>query len=285
VGQPEPVGEYRRRSLAPYLRRREPVIVGLREDGLCRVRWRGRGGCPRRCLRRSRVLLQPVARRTGRCGDRWPRCSARIAVASCGRPNTTKSWRHRSALRLEALAVRPAACPFLTWSGLPRWSAHESSNSSVVRRAVGSCVSSDWRYSIQPRMNCGQAGTSGSGSVDSGRSPQSRGWCQQRSWPALSRCRRIPSRRRRTSSIKSWWESASSSSSVATIRKVYADPRSADVPPAHARTSAPNSGWRRSTPAHRSARRSWAAGPSSWVVRSSPHRWPGPPPFWSVLAA
>ena len=43
-------------------------------------------------------------------------------------------------------------------------------------------------------MNRGQSGTAIAGSVRSGRSAHSAGWCQQRSLPLASRCARIPAR-------------------------------------------------------------------------------------------
>ena len=46
---------------------------------------------------------------------------------------------------------------------------------SFVRGASGTCSSSDWRYLTQPCMNCGQSGTTGIGSVFSGKSPHSAG--------------------------------------------------------------------------------------------------------------
>jgi hypothetical protein len=43
------------------------------------------------------------------------------------------------------------------------------------RGALGSCSPRDWRYRRQPRRNAGHVGTVGSGSVFSGKRPQSAG--------------------------------------------------------------------------------------------------------------
>src|SRR5688500_3635796 len=66
--------------------------------------------------------------------------------------------------------------------------------------ACGACSSRDCRYFTQPRINCGQSGTAGSGAVFSGSRPQSAGWCQHSSCSVLSRWARIPWRSLRTSS-------------------------------------------------------------------------------------
>src|ERR1041385_9573474 len=44
--------------------------------------------------------------------------------------------------------------------------------------AADACSSSDCRYLMQPCMNSGQSGTTETGSVFSGKSPHSAGWCQ-----------------------------------------------------------------------------------------------------------
>ena len=72
---------------------------------------------------------------------------------------------------------------------------------SDVRGAAGACSSRDCRYWMQPRRNCGHSGTTGIGSVFSGKSAQRAGWCQHSSCPELSRCLRMPSRSRRASAI------------------------------------------------------------------------------------
>src|SRR3546814_5679067 len=51
----------------------------------------------------------------------------------------------------------------------------------------------------------------------SGSSPHSWGWCQQRSCPLLSRCARMPSRRRFTSDINSSRLIPETSSSIAML--------------------------------------------------------------------
>ena len=47
--------------------------------------------------------------------------------------------------------------------------------SSSIRGAFGSCSSSDWRYRMHPRRNCGHDGTVGRGSVRSGKRLQRAG--------------------------------------------------------------------------------------------------------------
>jgi hypothetical protein len=74
-------------------------------------------------------------------------------------------------------------------------------NGSSVLGALGACSSRDCRYWMHPRKNCGQSGTTGSGSDGSGRSDHSAGWCQHSSWPVLSRCARMPCRSFLTSPI------------------------------------------------------------------------------------
>lgn len=59
--------------------------------------------------------------------------------------------------------------------------AFHSGYRSRVRGAFGACSSSDCRYFKQPSRNCGHSGTSGIGSVFSGKRPQRAGWCQQSS--------------------------------------------------------------------------------------------------------
>jgi len=54
---------------------------------------------------------------------------------------------------------------------------------------------------MQPFINSGQSGTEIFGSIFSGRSDQSFGWCQHKSWPVLSQCSRIPALSFFTSSI------------------------------------------------------------------------------------
>src|ERR671914_1865689 len=58
-------------------------------------------------------------------------------------------------------------------SQMTGWHGHFSYGS-LVRGALGACSSSDCRYLMQPRMNSGYSGTTGNGSVLSGRRPQRR---------------------------------------------------------------------------------------------------------------
>jgi hypothetical protein len=77
-------------------------------------------------------------------------------------------------------------------------------------------------------MNCGQSGTATAGSIFSGRSPQSCGWCQHRSCLVLSRCARIPARSlwiSATSCSRVNWSRSSSMSSWTSFRAFGCNPR------------------------------------------------------------